>query len=204
LADLFGGTPVDYERFPSMLPEVDIVIASIAATDYIIDAETMQRVIGARRNRPIFLIDIGVPRNLDPAINKVDNVFLYDIDDLQGVVNSNLREREREGARAEEIVQQEVDATLARLRAKDIAPTILSLQEQLEEIRLSELNRSLRKLTALTPEQRETIDLMTRSIVNKIAHGPVSELRRQAGQPDGGPMVDAIRRVFRLRESAPK
>ncbi len=204
LAELFAGTPVEYERFPAMLPEVDIVIASVAAPEYIIDMEMMQRVIGARRNRPIFLIDIGVPRNMDPAINRVDNVFLYDIDDLQGVVNTNLKEREREAARAEEIVQQEVDATMARLRAKDIAPTIVSLQEQLEEIRTTELNRSLRKLGALTAEQREAIDLMTRSIVNKIAHGPVSELRRQAGQPDGGPMVDAIRRVFRLRESAPK
>jgi glutamyl-tRNA reductase len=161
-------------------------------------------VISARRNRPIFLIDIGVPRNLDPAINKIDNIYLYDIDDLQGVVNGNLREREREAARAEEIVQQEVDQAMVRLRTQEIAPTIASLQEQLEEIRELELTRALRRLGPLGAEQREIVDLMTRSIVNKIAHGPISELRRQAGQPDGVHVIEAIRRVFRLREKAGK
>ena len=204
LADLFQGTVVEYTRFGAMLPEVDIVIASSAAPHFLITAEDMQRVIAVRRNRPIFLIDIGVPRNLDPAINRIDNVFLYDIDDLQGVVNTNMKSREREASRAEEIVQQEVDNTMARLRAQEIAPTIASLQEQLEEIRDYELTRGLRKLGNLTPEQREVVDLMTRSIVNKIAHGPVSELRRQAGQPDGTTVIDAIKRVFHLREQAPK
>ena len=204
LANLFQGTVVEYSRFGAMLPEVDIVIASSAAPQFLINADEMQRVIAARKNRPIFLIDIGVPRNLDPAINRIDNVFLYDIDDLQGVVSTNLRAREREASRAEEIIQQEVDNTMARLRAQEIAPTIASLQEQLEEIRDYELNRALRRLSVLTPEQREVIDLMTRSIVNKIAHGPVSELRRQAGQPDGTTVIEAIKRVFRLREQAPK
>jgi len=204
LADLFQGTVVEYTRFSALLPEVDIVIASSAAPHFLITAEEMQRVISARRNRPIFLIDIGVPRNLDPAINRIDNVFLYDIDDLQGVVNTNLKSREREATRAEEIIQQEVDNTMARLRAQEIAPTIASLQEQLEEIREYELTRALRRLGGLTAEQREVIDLMTRSIVNKIAHGPVSELRRQAGQPDGSTVIEAIKRVFRLREQAPK
>lgn len=204
LADLFQGTAVDFDRFPAMLPEVDIVISSTAAPGLILNAEEMQRVIAARRNRPIFLIDIGVPRNLDPEINRIDNVYLYDIDDLQGVVDNNVRAREREAARAEQIVQQEVDATISKLRAKEITPTILSLQEQLEEIRESELNRALRRLSGLGAEQREIVDLMTRSIVNKIAHGPITELRRQAGQPDGSQMIDAIRRVFRLREKTPK
>ncbi len=204
LAELFRGTAVEYPRFPAMLPEVDILIASSAAPDFILTVEEMQRVRSARKNRPIFLIDIGVPRNIQPEINKIDNVFLYDIDDLQGVVNSNMREREREAARAEEIVQQEVDVTMARLRAREIAPTIVSLQEQLEEIRESELARATRRLGELSAEQRETIDLMTRSIVNKIAHGPISELRKQAGDPDGAQVVNAIRRVFRLREPNPK
>lgn len=204
LANLFQGTAVEYQRFPAMMPEVDILIASSAAPDFILTVEDMQRVRSARKNRPIFLIDIGVPRNIQPEINKIDNVFLYDIDDLQGVVNSNIREREREAARAEEIVQQEVDATMARLRAQDIAPTIVSLQEQLEEIRESELARATRRLGSLSVEQHEVIDLMTRSIVNKIAHGPISELRKQAGDPEGAQVVSAIRRVFRLREQKPK
>ena len=204
LAELFQGTVVDYQRFTAMLPEVDILIASSAAPHFILTVEDMQRVIAARKNRPIFLIDIGVPRNIQPDVNKVDNVFLYDIDDLQGVVNNNVREREREAARAETIVQQEVDATMARLRAQEIAPTIVSLQEQLDEIREAELARALRRLGTVTVEQREIIDGMTRSIVNKIAHGPISELRKQAGDPEGENVVNAIRRVFRLRENAPK
>jgi glutamyl-tRNA reductase len=204
LSELFQATAVDYQRFTAMLPEVDILIASSAAPHFILTVEDMQRVIAARKNKPIFLIDIGVPRNIQPEVNKVDNVFLYDIDDLQGVVNNNLREREREASRAEEIVQQEVDATMARLRAQEIAPTIASLQEQLEEIREAELVRATRRLGTLTPDQREIIDLMTRSIVNKIAHGPISELRKQAGDPEGETVINAIRRVFRLRENASK
>ena len=186
LAELFQGTAVDYQRFTAMLPEVDIVIASSAAPHYILTVEDMQRVIAARKNKPIFLIDIGVPRNIQPEVNKIDNVFLYDIDDLQGVVNTNLREREREASRAEEIVQQEVDATMARLRAQEIAPTIASLQEQLGRDPRSRTRRAPRAgWERLTPEQREIVDLMTRSIVNKIAHGPISELRKQAGDPEG-------------------
>ncbi len=204
LAEAFQGTAVDYQRFAAMLPEIDILIASSAAPHFILTVEDMQRVISARRNKPIFLIDIGVPRNIQPEINKIDNVYLYDIDDLQGVVQNNLRAREQEASRAEQIIQQEVDSTMARLRAQEIAPTIASLQEQLEEIRESELARAIRRLGVLSPEQREIIDLMTRSIVNKIAHGPISELRKQAGDPEGVQVIDAIRRVFRLREQTRK
>ena len=118
---------------------------------FILTVDDMQRVIAARKNRPIFLIDIGVPRNIQPEVNKIDNVFLYDIDDLQGVVSNNLREREREASRAEEIVQQEVDATMTRLRAQEIAPTIASLQEQLEEIREAELARAPRAAWERSP-----------------------------------------------------
>ncbi len=204
LAEMFQGTAVDYSRFTSMLPEIDIVIASSAAPHFLLTTDDMHRVIAARKNKPIFLIDIGVPRNIQPEINKIDNVFLYDIDDLQGVVNSNRREREREATRAEEIVQQEVDGMMSRLRAQEIGPTIASLQEQLDEIRESELARATRRLGNLTVEQREIIDMMTRSIVNKIAHGPISELRKQASDPEGVHVIDAIRRVFRLRDHAPK
>ena len=101
MATLFQGTPVEYTRFVSMLPEVDIVIASSGAPHYILHKDEMQRVIAARRNKPMFLIDIAVPRNIEPAVNEVDNVFLYDIDDLQEVVNANLRERMKEAEHAE-------------------------------------------------------------------------------------------------------
>src|ERR1019366_3371371 len=109
MAQLFQGTPVEYTRFVNMLPEVDIVITSSGAPHYILHKDEMQRVIVARRNKPMFLIDIAVPRNIEPTVNDVDNVYLYDIDDLQEVVNSNLRERMKEAEHAEALVKEEVD-----------------------------------------------------------------------------------------------
>src|SRR5271165_6458096 len=125
MAALFQGTPVEYTRFVSMLPEVDIVIASSGAPHYILRKDDMQRVIAARRNKPMFLIDIAVPRNIEPSINELDNVFLYDIDDLQEVVNSNLRERMKEADHAEALVSDEVEHMMARLQIAEVAPTIV-------------------------------------------------------------------------------
>lgn len=192
MAALFQGTAVDYGRFKTVLPEVDIVITSSGATDYVLSRDDMQRAVAARKNKPMFVIDIAVPRNVDPAVNSVDNVFLYDIDDLQGVVNQNLAERQKEAARAESIVAEEVDRMLARLKVQEIAPVIVSLQEQLEGIRATEVQKTLRKGGDLG--ERE-IEAMTRSIVAKIAHGPIAELRRQAGEADGA-TVEMIRRMF--------
>jgi glutamyl-tRNA reductase len=200
LAVVFQGTPVEYTRFLGILPEVDILIASSGAPHCILSKEEMQRVIGARRNRPMFLIDIAVPRNIDPLVNEIDNVFLYDIDDLQEVVNANIRERIKEADRAEELVAEEVERMMARLKVQEVAPTIVSLQEQLEQIRLAELERVRRKLGPLTPEQEQALESLTRGLINKIAHGPISELRRQAGRPDGTHIIDAIRQVFHLKD----
>ncbi|MCL5744096.1 MAG: glutamyl-tRNA reductase, partial [Acidobacteria bacterium] len=200
LAHLFQGTPIEYTRFLGMLPEVDILIASTAAPHYILRKEEMHRVIAARRNKPVFLIDISVPRNIEPAVNELDNVFLYDIDDLQEVVNANLRERLKEAEHAEEIVAHEVDRMMARLKVQEVAPTIVSLQEQLELIRTAEIEKLRRKYGPLSREQEEAWDLLTRAIVNKIAHGPISELRNQAGRPDGAHVIEAIRKVFHLQD----
>ena len=146
----------------------------------------------------MFLIDIAVPRNIDPAVNELDNVFLYDIDDLQEVVNANLRERMKEADHAEEIVRQEVERMMARLRVQEVTPTIVSLQEQLEQIRAAEMDRMRRKFGPLTPQQEEAWEALTRGIVNKIAHGPISQLREHAGSPEGAHVIDAIRKVFHL------
>ena len=200
LAAVFQGTPVEYNRFLGLLPEVDIVITSSGAPHYVLTKDEMQRIINARRNKPMFLIDIAVPRNIEPSVNQVDNVFLYDIDDLQEVVNANLRERIKEAEHAEELVSQEVERMMARLKVQEVAPTIVSLQEQLEQIRSGEIDRVRRKLGSLTPEQEAALESLTRGIVNKIAHGPISELRRHAGLPDGVHIIDAIRQVFHLKD----
>ncbi len=200
MAKLFQGTPVEYTRFVSMLPEVDILIASSGAPHYILHKEEMQRVIAARRNRPMFLIDIAVPRNIEPSINNLDNVFLYDIDDLQEVVNANLRERMKEADHAETLVTEEVDRMMARLKVAEVTPIIVGLQEQLEQIRAGEIEKVRRRLGPLTPEQEQAIDALTRGIINKIAHGPISELRNHAGRPEGAHVVAAIRKAFHLQD----
>jgi glutamyl-tRNA reductase len=160
----------------------------------------MQRVISARRNKPMFLIDIAVPRNIEPSINKLDNVFLYDIDDLQEVVNSNLRERAKEADNAEKMVAEEVERMMARLKVAEVTPTIVGLQEQLEQIRLGELEKVKRRMGSLTPQQEEALEALTRGIINKVAHGPISELRLQAGKPDGAHVIAAIRKAFHLQD----
>ncbi|HEX3745278.1 MAG TPA: glutamyl-tRNA reductase [Bryobacteraceae bacterium] len=200
MAALFQGTPVEYTRFVSMLPEVDIVITSSGAPHYILHKDEMQRVISARRNKPMFLIDIAVPRNIEPTVNDVDNIYLYDIDDLQEVINANLRERLKEADHAESMVSEEVDRMMARLKVAEVTPTIVGLQEQLEQIRAAEMEKMRRKCGPLTAEMEHAIEAMTRAIINKVAHGPISEIRHHAGQPEGEQVVAAIRKAFHLQD----
>ena len=200
MARLFQGTVVDYTEFIGFLPKADIVIASSGAPHYIVRKEDMQRVIAARKNKPMFLIDIAVPRNIEPSVNEIDNVFLYDIDDLQEVVNANLRERMKEAERAEVVVEEEVERMMARLKTAEVAPTIVGLQEQLEQIRAAELEKVRRKYGPFTPRQEEALEALTRGIVNKVAHGPISELRNHAGHPDGAHVIAAFRKAFHLQD----
>jgi glutamyl-tRNA reductase len=200
LAALFQGTPVEYARFVGMLPEADIVITSSGAPDYVLRKEDMRRAIAARRNKPMFVIDIAVPRNVEPSVNQIDNVFLYDIDDLQEVVNANLRERMKEAGHAERLVAEEVDRTMARLKVAEVAPLIVGLQDQLEQIRVGEIERVRHKYGPFTPQQEEALESLTRGIVNKIAHGPISEIRSHAGHPEGAHVIAAIRKAFHVQD----
>ncbi len=200
MAELFRGSVVDYNRFVAKLPEIDIVITSSGAPHYILHKEEMKRVIEVRRNRPMFLIDIAVPRNIEPSVNGLDNVFLYDMDDLQKVVDQNRQGRLQHADQAEQIISEEVDRMLARLKAREAAPTIVRLQEQLEQLRQSELERLRSRFGELTPQQEEALEALTRGIMAKIAHAPIAELRKRAGEPEGIETAELIRRVFRLEE----
>ena len=200
MAKLFQGTPVEYTRFTAMLPEVDILIASSGAPHYILHKDEMQRVISARRNKPMFLIDIAVPRNIDPAINDLDNVFLYDIDDLKEVVEANLRERSKEAERAEALVEEEVERMMVRLKVAEVTPTIMGLQEQLVQMRAAEVEKVRHKYGPFTPEMEQALEAATRGMINKIAHGPISELRNQAGQPDGAHAIAVVKKIFHLQD----
>ena len=198
VAEMVRGTVVPYEEMNARLPEVDIVITSSGAPHYVLTRVLMRHIIDARRNRPMFLIDIAVPRNIEPQVNGIDNIFLYDIDDLQKVVDRNLRGRLDEAAEADKIVLEEVERLESWMRARQAGPLIAGLQEQLERVRKAEIERLHGKLGTLTPQQEEAIEALTRGIVNKIAHGPISELRKEAGAPEGSFVADVIRKIFRL------
>ncbi|PYV11500.1 MAG: glutamyl-tRNA reductase, partial [Acidobacteria bacterium] len=148
------------------------------------------------KNRPIFFIDIAVPRDIDPAVNELENAFVYDIDDLEQVVEANRKQREREAVWAEEIVRQEVQKMMRRLASNDVVPTIKALERRLEQIRQSEMERFGSRLGPMTPDQREAVDALLRGIVNKILHGPITELKSRAGGPEQGTLVQLIRKIF--------
>lgn len=200
LAELVRGTIVPYEQYQARLKDADIVITSSGAPDFLLNKQEMKEIIQARKNRPMFLIDIAVPRNIAPDVNEVDNVFLYDIDDLQRVVDENLKGRMDQAAEADKIVAEEVERLEAWMRTRHVGPVIASLQEHLEHIRRGEIERVRGKLGALTPQQEQAIEMLTRGIVNKIAHGPISQIRKNAGADNGPVVVEAIRSIFRLEE----
>ena len=201
LAQQFQGRAVTYESFPQEMVAADIVISSTAAPHLILKKEDVQAIILQRRHRPIFLIDIANPRDIDPACNDIDNVYLYNIDDLQAAVVANLKERQREAERAEPIIEHEVEVYLNWLRQQDVVPTIVSLRTRVEEIRTAELSKALGRMGDLTPEQREVMAAMSTALVNKILHQPTTELRRRAVHQEGHMYTTVLRRLFGLEGS---
>ncbi len=200
LAHAFHGTAIHFEELFAHIDKADIVISSTGAPHFIISKERAEQLMAARRNRPIFFVDIAVPRDIDPAVNDLDNVFVYDIDDLQHVIEANIKQRQREAVWAEQIVEQEVQKMMRRLASRDVVPTIVALEEKLNRIRDGELERFRGRLSTLTPEQRQTVEALTQGILNKIMHGPVTELKSGAGSPEHGTLVRVIRKIFGVAE----
>ena len=178
LADRFGGTAINYAMLGAHLATADIIICSTAASQYVITAEMAREAREARRNRPAFFIDISVPRNVDPAVGDLDNLFVFDVDDLEAVVASNIREREHEAERAELIVESEVMQFQQALRNLDIGPTVGALRPKLHAIASAEFKRHRHRLGHLTPEQERAIEALLVSAVNKISHPVIHRLRR--------------------------
>jgi glutamyl-tRNA reductase len=171
-------------QLPSYLSEADIVICSTGAPDYVITTEMARTALGRRRNRPAFLIDISVPRNIDPAIGQISNLFVFDIDDLESVIVSNIREREREAERAELIVESELMQFQQALRALDIGPQLGAMRQKMQDIARGELQRQRNRLGQLTPEQERAIEALLISTVNKISHPVMHRIRRSYGMGD--------------------
>ena len=200
LARAFQGQAVPFEDFPQQLKNVDIVLSSTGSTHYIIRKEQLTEVIRARKNRPMFFIDIAVPRDVDPTINEIDNVYVYDIDDLQGLVESNKEERKKQVQQAEEIVAQGVEAFQGWLRSLEVVPTILALRGRMEEIRKGEVDKALSLFKNVSDDERKALDLLTHSIINKILHHPISLLKHQESRDHGKSYIEMTRKIFRLDE----
>jgi glutamyl-tRNA reductase len=199
LANRFEGAAVQFDRVDEHLAKCDIVIASTAAPHYVIEPIQVTRALDARRNRSLFLIDLSVPRNINPAVAKIDGAYLYNVDDLQQVADANLGLRQQKAGDAEQIVLREVEAFRKRLVAQDAVPTILELQQRLETIRAAELEKCLRKVGPMTPEQRQTIELFSIQMVNKILHYPILQLRDGAEEPqERESLRKTIRKIFGL------
>lgn len=200
LARAFNGEAVKFESLHDELRRCDIVISSTGAPHFVVRRDLAEKVIAERQNRPMFFIDIAVPRDIEPSVNDIDNCFVYDIDDLKTVVEANLAEREREAKRAEEIVRAEVAQFFAWLDHLEVAPTIVALRQQAESIRIGEVEKTLKRLNGLSDKDRDAVDKMTQAIVNKLLHPPLSNLKKKAQTDDGHLYLKALRGLFGLEE----
>lgn len=202
MAAEFQGKAVHFDSFVEHLVEVDIIMTSTGAPNFILGKRQMEEVIKRRKNRPMFLIDIAVPRDIDPKVNNIDNIYLYDVDDLQGVVQANLKERKKEANKAEAIIEQEIGQFHQWLGNLEVKPTVIALRQKLDEIRRQELEKTFGNLKDLSSKQRKSIEAMAGAIVNKILHQPTAILKQAQNDTSGEDYVDAVRVLFDLPSPA--
>jgi glutamyl-tRNA reductase len=202
LARDFHGMPVPFEDFPRFLHIADVIIGSTAADTYVLTPAVVHQVLRERKYRPLFLIDMSVPRNFDPSINDIDNVYLYDIDDLGGVAEVNREERSREAQKAETIIEEEVDTFWKWLTSLDAVPTIVALRDKVEGIRKAELEKTLASLRDLSPDARAALEAMTAAIANKILHAPLTHLKQHDRQREAFYLA-AARQLFDIEDEEP-
>ena len=201
VAGQFHGSPIRFEDFPRYLKMADLVIGCTGSPEVLLRPETVEGVLKERKQKAMFFIDLGERRNIDPKINDIDNVYLYDIDDLQTVAKENLKERTGEVHKAEEIVDDEIERYLHWLDSLNQVPTIVALRRRVEEIRQKELERSLStSLKGLSDQERQAVEDMTSAMINKILHAPISRLKKMPGSPDEDLYVEALKRLFDLEE----
>ena len=198
LARRFQGQAISIAEKEEYLKEVDIVISSTGAPHYVVRYEDIKNIMRKRRHKPIFFIDIAVPRDIDPKINELDNAYVYDIDDLQAVVEENRLKREKEARKAERIVEEEVIKFEHWLETLDVVPTIIALKRKLEEIRYKELNKTFSHLKHLSEEDKKAIAVMTEAMIKKILHDPIEFLKQRENREKIDFYLDITRRLFNL------
>jgi glutamyl-tRNA reductase len=203
LARELGGRAVPWVELHGALTTADIVITATGASEPVLTRTSVQDIMRPRRQRPLFIIDIAVPRDVEATVGNLDQVFLYNIDDLQGIVKETLTRRSAELERAEAIVVEEVDKFTAWTQSRDVIPTVVALRERFEAIRRSELTRLESKLTGLPPEARTRVDEITRLLVEKLLIAPTEQLKAIRDDSTGATYSDALNRLFRLHDDEP-
>ncbi|MCX5843802.1 MAG: glutamyl-tRNA reductase [Deltaproteobacteria bacterium] len=198
IADNVHGTVVEFEKLQEKIHDVDMIISSTGAPGYVIDVSMITASLRRRKNRLLFLIDIAVPRDIDPAVGEIDNVYLYNIDNLQDIVDGNLQIRKKEAEKAEAIIDEEVTNYREWYNTLEVVPTIVSLREKMEGIIRGELAKSGAWMENLTEEERKNIEGLANSIINKILHDPISGLKEESRENGALPYIAAIRRLFGL------
>ena len=204
LAERFEGEAIHYDDLFTRMHDADIVISSTSASHFVVSKDEVAGAMRGRGGRPLFLIDIAVPRDIDPAVNSLSNVFLYDIDDLNGVVESNLEERMREARRAEIIIEEEIAEFDAWLESMEVVPTVAAMRARAEAMRQEELSKAIKRLGGLSAKELKTVESLSEAIVNKMLHGPTARLKAASTEKDGYVYVEAARRLWGLDDEAPK
>ncbi len=199
LARRFNGKAVRFEEIPEQLKHADIILSSTGAPGFVITRDQVKPVIRARRNRPIFFIDIAVPRDIDPDINRLDNSYVYDIDDLKEVVEENLGDRQKEALKGERIIDEAVIRFREWRESLDVVPTIVALRKRLESVAEAEIRRTV-QAQGLSAEQAEALHRMMAAFVNKALHEPTQFLKREGMGGDKAVQIDLVRKLFKLDE----
>jgi glutamyl-tRNA reductase len=198
LAERFRGTAIRFEEVRDYLEEVDIVISSTGAQEYVLVRKDFKGLMRSRKNRPLFFIDIAVPRDIDPEINKISNVYVYDIDDLKNAIQENIEERNRAATRGERIVDAAVIQFRNWFKGLEVVPTIVGLRDKAEAIRQKELKKTFTAMSTLSEEDRLAIDKLTSSLVNKMLHDPTLFLKKNANRDERAQFIEMTRRLFKL------
>ena len=200
LACRFHGMAVPFESLREWISRSDIIITSTGASETLVDRSLVEQIMHERKNTPMVFIDISVPRNVDPGVGTIDNVFCYDIDDLGTVVEANLHERVKAAATAEKLVDQEVQSFCTKLRSLEVAPVVMQVQGRIEEICQAELQRCLRKMGPQEPKQMQELEMMIARIAGKIAHPLVMQLRNGQENLNQSAYIDLIKRIFKAKD----
>jgi glutamyl-tRNA reductase len=204
LADELGGEPISYDNYKEHVKRVDILIASTAAPLHIIRKEDGPAMMKARKHRPLFMVDLAVPRNIDPELNDLSNLFVYNIDALQQVATDGMSERKKEARAAEEIVERELQGYRRWVQSLSVQPTIVDLRKRFQSVADAELERHKARLAALEPEQERIVSGLLTAVLNKLLHGPTVTLKKALEERDGADLVAHVRRLFDLGEAEPE